>query len=817
MSSNTSEIFEYTGSGQHVPKDVVRVRFHPSVVEVPDAAFLNCRSLREVVLNEGLVTIGCRAFAHCRSLESITLPSTVIEIGSNAFTYCFGLEKIVLNEGVLIIGAYSFSDCSALESITIPSTVTSIEESAFSDCKRLRVLLLSEGLQMIGVAAFYGCSSLQSVTVPSSVRNWIGTSRVFAGCSNLREVVLNEGDADGIDHERLRQLSNYADQNRDDPTWYWNVAVYAGQPQELHIRPPCGWPVYTPLSSLSEEEREEIRSGESKMVSYKEPERYEGSGLHLDWGEYYVADDEMDSDDDKESMFSSFEEAEESSFDALRREELQAEQSIRNDAEQIPFEINFDQLDNSVDASHPSLMGMPDIILEKILHFCVKQPSKVCLLERVCKRIHRMTMKKDFWARHPSAEYWKKHHHYSYNTNCTRKRALDWEVYWQQRKYQYARFRKTPTNAILKVLGYGEECVAGVFRTISADIISKMIHQGPEAHFRLRGDTIGYICELLQGYMIERLAIAAQLAIHKNNWVFTSDDESDTEEPRRLIQKDDVALAFRPSLLGRGSSAFSVFGRGDMVAARDRRQRTTRRWPDDYHDVLPPEAGKRIIRRLAYAAGIFEMSNEAFVSAEAELLQALVFLLVSAYESSVEMARESQSLLREEEEITYDEPTGSKDMFRSPPPPLKSESLVYTIVPGQISTAAEQNGITPSKVYGDVWVVSAGFTKEEEVKFEQSYYYESVSLSDDDELRDSCSDNGSEKQDREEKYYSGSSLSEPGSNYSSDHVSTWSDLDSERAEDLQLQLGSLWPIDDSEMDIDDYEEEDDSDLRSYRE
>ena len=69
----------------------------------------------------------------------------------------------------------------------------------------------------------------------------------------------NSGDeGDGIDHERLRQLSNYADQNEDDATWYWNVMDNA-QPGHI-LYPAYGWPAYRPLSSLSEEEREEIEN-----------------------------------------------------------------------------------------------------------------------------------------------------------------------------------------------------------------------------------------------------------------------------------------------------------------------------------------------------------------------------------------------------------------------------------------------------------------------------------------------------------------------------------------------------------------------------
>jgi len=51
------QIFEYKGHGI-VPEDVTHVRFHPNVVEVEENAFRGCDKLEEVVLNEGLKTIG---------------------------------------------------------------------------------------------------------------------------------------------------------------------------------------------------------------------------------------------------------------------------------------------------------------------------------------------------------------------------------------------------------------------------------------------------------------------------------------------------------------------------------------------------------------------------------------------------------------------------------------------------------------------------------------------------------------------------------------------------------------------------------------
>ena len=45
MESNAEVLFEYTGEGCSVPKDVTIVRFHPSVVEVEDRAFIDCIEL----------------------------------------------------------------------------------------------------------------------------------------------------------------------------------------------------------------------------------------------------------------------------------------------------------------------------------------------------------------------------------------------------------------------------------------------------------------------------------------------------------------------------------------------------------------------------------------------------------------------------------------------------------------------------------------------------------------------------------------------------------------------------------------------------
>jgi len=169
-------VFEYTGDGCSVPKDITSVQF-----------------------KEGVQKIGDRAFYNCTSLESITVPSTVTEIGYNAFLRCCNLREVTLNDGLQKIRDGSFSKCTSLESTKLPSTVTEICDNAFHGCSNLREVIFNYGLQKVGVNAFYNCSSLENVTIPSTVTEF--GNYAFQSCYNLREVIFIDG---------LQKIGDYA-------------------------------------------------------------------------------------------------------------------------------------------------------------------------------------------------------------------------------------------------------------------------------------------------------------------------------------------------------------------------------------------------------------------------------------------------------------------------------------------------------------------------------------------------------------------------------------------------------------------------------
>ena len=201
INASTEMVFEYTGQGCVVPKEVTIVRFHPSVTKVKNRLCQGCNKLRKVVFNEGLQKIGVGAFYWCTSLSSVIISSTVTEIGDRSFKDCVNLGEVVLNESLQKIGDGAFKRCTSLSSITFPSTVTEIGNDTYSGCNNLNEVVFNDGLQKIGVQAFFDCTSLSSIKLPSTVTEICYGA--FESCC-LREVIF---------HGVPRKIGQYAFSN----------------------------------------------------------------------------------------------------------------------------------------------------------------------------------------------------------------------------------------------------------------------------------------------------------------------------------------------------------------------------------------------------------------------------------------------------------------------------------------------------------------------------------------------------------------------------------------------------------------------------
>ena len=213
---NTTVMPEYT---HHFNKEkkIRVIKIKEGITEIPDYAFKDWVTVKEIIFPQSLKFIGNHAFEGCVNLRKITgfgkthvaeipeecfadtlirkaiLPDTVTMIGKGAFKNCRALSKVGIPEGVTKIPSDCFKGCYTLECIELPSTITELGGSAFQDCVSLRdttsIQAGCDNIKQIGPYCFKNCKSITDFYVPDTVTN-IG-NEAFAGCIMLWLVTLS--------------------------------------------------------------------------------------------------------------------------------------------------------------------------------------------------------------------------------------------------------------------------------------------------------------------------------------------------------------------------------------------------------------------------------------------------------------------------------------------------------------------------------------------------------------------------------------------------------------------------------------------------
>lgn len=145
-------------------------------------------NIKNVIIENGITSIGIGAFSCCSKLTSIILPDSVTMIGDGAFGGCSNLVSITIPNSVTIIGADAFAGCSNLTSLSLPKNINCIEEFAFANCVSLADIIIPDSVKIIETCAFGGCSNLVNITIPNSVEI-IGYC-AFVGCTSLTNIII---------------------------------------------------------------------------------------------------------------------------------------------------------------------------------------------------------------------------------------------------------------------------------------------------------------------------------------------------------------------------------------------------------------------------------------------------------------------------------------------------------------------------------------------------------------------------------------------------------------------------------------------------
>ncbi len=170
-------------------ESITEVVIENGVTSIGNLAFHDCRAPTSITIPSSVTSIGNWAFEYCESLTSITIPNSVIFIDGWAFYGCRSLTSITIPNSVIFMGEGAFSDCTSLTSITIPNSVTSIDICTFSHCTSLTSITIPNSVKSIGNWAFEYCESLTSITIPNSVTS-IG-DQAFYFCKSLTSITIS--------------------------------------------------------------------------------------------------------------------------------------------------------------------------------------------------------------------------------------------------------------------------------------------------------------------------------------------------------------------------------------------------------------------------------------------------------------------------------------------------------------------------------------------------------------------------------------------------------------------------------------------------
>ncbi len=145
-------------------------------------------TIEEVVIPEGVETIGSYAFANLTKLKTVVLPSTLTKIECGAFTGCKSLTTVKGIENVKFVNKEAFYGCKLDGELKLTNAIA-VADYAFAGNPNLDKVSFGKGTQSIGAFAFYNDSSITEITIEA---DFIKCGQfAFSGCTSLKSAAIN--------------------------------------------------------------------------------------------------------------------------------------------------------------------------------------------------------------------------------------------------------------------------------------------------------------------------------------------------------------------------------------------------------------------------------------------------------------------------------------------------------------------------------------------------------------------------------------------------------------------------------------------------
>ena len=192
-------------------EELINVELSGGIKAILNGAFSGCTKLK-TISGASVELLETKAFCDCISLESFDFPNLkTIDNGDSqwgtyrwgVFQGCTSLTNVILPQGLTSIGTMAFMDCTSLESIAIPASVVFIGDkydiersSVFTNCPLLKTITIngSEPIN-IGETTFDASTYINAILkIPVDTKNKYMTAMNWKNFFTIEEDAnINDG------------------------------------------------------------------------------------------------------------------------------------------------------------------------------------------------------------------------------------------------------------------------------------------------------------------------------------------------------------------------------------------------------------------------------------------------------------------------------------------------------------------------------------------------------------------------------------------------------------------------------------------------